>query len=95
MSEPDTADAWHFVWDEGDGLWTWRRLSGTGEERAKSLYKFASFNVCVADAERVGFVNDTARIRRVRVSELPAHGGDAPAHLFSERRRRTRNVTGP
>jgi hypothetical protein len=94
MNERDHADAWHFVWDERDGFWTWKRLSAAGEERAKSLYTFASFNVCVADAERAGFVNDTATIRRVRASELPAHSDDASAHLISERRRRPRNATG-
>ena len=89
MSELDKEDAWHFVWHEKERVWSWKRTSATGDEvTQQSLYTFASFNVCVADAERAGFVNNTRTVRRVRTSELPPD--DASAHLPGERRRRSR-----
>lgn len=82
-------DVWHFVCDERKALWTWKRVSADGEPVAQSPYSFASFNVCVADAERAGFVNDTASIRRVWD---PAQDAPTPSGITNaERRRRTRN----
>jgi hypothetical protein len=97
MTKED-ADVWHFVCDDHEGFWTWRRLSPSGEEIAHSSYTFRSFNVCVADAELAGFVNNTSAIRRVRTSELEPHpehmdvgnARGAAAHAF-ERRRRSRS----
>ena len=93
MTRGDT-DIWHFVCDDHDGSWTWRRVSPGGDEVAHSSYSFQSFNVCVADAEHAGFVNNTTGVRRVRTSELEsqpagtgvdAHGGGVG--MFERRRR--------
>jgi hypothetical protein len=90
-------DVWHFVCDDHEGSWTWRRLSPAGEEVARSSFSFRSFNVCVADAELAGFVNNTAGVRRVRTSELHpgSTGKAADAQTLSsrapERRRRPRH----
>lgn len=83
-------DVWHFVCDEREGLWTWKCLSADGEEVAKSPYSFASFNVCVADAERAGFINNTASVRRIwdPARDTPAESSRSSA----ERRRRSRSL---
>jgi hypothetical protein len=65
-------DVWHFVFDDEDGTWTWRRISSAGEETASSAFSFRSFNVCVADAERSGYAHDCTPFRRVRASETSA-----------------------
>lgn len=92
---PGDLDLWHFVCDDRDGSWTWRRVAPDGDLVAQSLYTFQSFNVCVADAERAGFLNDTAALRRVRASKLephPARDGEqrTGAAALLERRRRPR-----
>ena len=89
MPQRDTADAWHFVWDERGAFWTWKRLTATGEAIAESLYTFASLNACVADAERAGFINKGANLRRMRVSELAPTSAAAST---PERRRRPRGI---
>lgn len=94
--EQRDSDVWHFVCDDHDGSWRWRRLAPSGEEIAQSSYTFRSFNVCVADAELAGFINNTGSIRRVRTSELEPHesmtvtNGRAAATHAIERRRRPR-----
>ena len=95
MSDAHTADAWHFVYDEKDCLWSWRRLSRTtGEECERSAYSFASYNVCIADAERAGFIPKPANMR-LRASEFEAwHGAAEAAQLVSDRRRRPRTTSG-
>jgi len=81
-------DVWHFVCDERKGLWSWKRVAADGDEVARAPYSFASFNVCVADAERAGFINNTAGVRRVRdaAGDTPTPSGLAAA----ARRRRSR-----
>ena len=63
---------WHFIWDDTDGTWTWRQVSSTGEAVAESAFTFRSFNVCVADAERAGYVRDSMPVRRVPASSAAA-----------------------
>jgi hypothetical protein len=89
MRQPETPDAWHFVWDECGGFWTWKQLTATGEDLAKSLYTFASLNACVADAERAGFINKGGNVRRLRASELSAMSALAST---PDRRRRARET---
>jgi hypothetical protein len=81
-------DTWHFVCDEGTNQWSWRRVAQTGEEVAASPFSFASFRVCVADAERAGFSPSTTVVRRLRSSDIEVTG-DALRH---ERRRRPRSA---
>ena len=85
-------DLWHFVCDDDDNSWKWRRMSPDGEEVAHSSYSFQSFNACVSDAELAGFVNTTSALRRVRASELmaeqPRSGIESAGH--ADRRRRSR-----
>jgi hypothetical protein len=59
-------DLWHFICDDADGTWTWRRVSASGEFIAASALSFQSFNVCVADAELAGYVSTGSPVRRVR-----------------------------
>lgn len=92
MSKPESADAWYFVWDGRGSCWTWRRLNTAGEEIAASLYIFSSLNACIADAERAGFINTIANIRRVRASEMPGYTSERPSRTVApERRRHPRN----
>jgi len=74
--------------DERNNFWTWKRVSADGHKVAESSYTFASFNVCVLDAERAGY-SDTGSVRRVRdhVRERPDPFDAAP-----ERRRRSRKL---
>jgi hypothetical protein len=82
------SDVWHFIYDEPTGHWMWGRTSPAGDELAQSVFSFASFRVCVADAERAGFDPQTTVVRRVRSSELAS-----PPHTpLPERRRKPRNV---
>src|SRR5690348_11431827 len=81
-------DVWHFVCDETTGHWSWKRISPTGAHVAESPYSFASFRVCVADAERAGFNPTTTVVRRLRSSDLELK---PTPHL--ERRRRPRDAT--
>jgi hypothetical protein len=81
-------DLWHFLCDEQKGLWTWKRVSLTGQEVASSAFSFASFNVCVADAERAGFVHNTGNVRRVH---FHMSGRGAKATDAAERRKRSRD----
>jgi hypothetical protein len=62
-------DAWHFICDDTDGTWTWVRLSPDGEKIAASDFSFRSFNVCLADARRAGYLNNVMPHRRVRSSD--------------------------
>ena len=89
QTESDT-DVWHFIRDECNGLWTWKRVSATGEELAESLYSFASFKACVADAEAAGFVHNTRNVRRVRSSEVANSREPHPTAVSHQRRRRPR-----
>ena len=73
-------DVWHFICDDSDGTWTWRKVSSDGDEIAASDFSFKSFNVCVADAKRVGYLSNVTPYRRLRSSELGV--------LDRERRRR-------
>jgi len=84
------SDLWHFIYDEPTGHWMWKRMSPAGDEIAESVFSFASFRVCVADAERAGFDPKTTAVRRVRSSELEA----PPDMSLMERRRKPRNVGG-
>ena len=93
------SDLWHFIFDDQDGSWTWQRVSSNGEEVARSPFSFRSFNVCVADAELAGFVNNTSAPRRVRTSELTHGLRGRSAHAMgeshprpAERRRRPRHA---
>jgi hypothetical protein len=81
------SDLWHFICDELTGQWMWRRVSASGEEVAHSVFSFASFIVCVSDAERAGFDPKTTTVRRMRSSELAAPPGMPPL----ERRRKPRD----
>src|SRR5688500_2060684 len=36
-------DVWHFVFDDLDGTWTWRKVSSIGEKIAGSDFSFRSF----------------------------------------------------
>jgi len=80
------SDLWHFICDEPTGYWSWKRVSSNGDEVATSMYSFASFRVCVADAERCGFNPTQTVVRRIRSSDLEVRGVVAHA----ERRRRAR-----
>jgi hypothetical protein len=84
------SDLWHFICDEPSGQWMWKRVSASGEELARSLFSFASFVVCVADAERAGFDPEAAVVRRVRSSKLPSFRGMQQL----ERRRKPRQGGG-
>ena len=77
---------WQFLWDDADATWTWRQLAPTGEVVAESAFSFRSFNVCVADAERAGYVRDHIPIRRVPASSSVA---DQPHLRRAARERRT------
>ena len=80
-------DLWHFVCDDVTGQWTWRRVSPNGDDVATSMYAFASFTVCVADAERAGFDANVTVVRRMRSADLAL---ETPRpHV--ERRRRPRD----
>src|SRR5688572_22165653 len=59
---------WHFILNDGDGTWTWRQVSASGELIAESPFSFRSYNVCVADAQRAGYVRDQEPVRRIPVS---------------------------
>jgi hypothetical protein len=83
-------DLWHFIYDEPTGHWMWKRSSATGQEIAESAFSFASFRVCVADAERAGFNPSTTIVRRVRSSELTTQ----PDMPRLERRRKPRTFSG-
>jgi hypothetical protein len=94
MNKPTTAklsntDVWHFVCDERNRFWIWKRVSADGQELAVSAYTFASFNVCVLDAERAGY-SDGRSIGRLR-DYLP--DGSVPHDNVPERRRRVRKAT--
>lgn len=80
------SDSWYFVYDEPTALWTWKKLSPAGEELGQSAFSFASFTVCVSDAERAGFDADVSAVRRVRSSELVVRPRMPPI----ERRRKVR-----
>ncbi len=67
-----SSDLWHFICEDSDGTWTWRRMSGAGELIATSDFSFMSFNVCCADAERAGYLSRVTPFRRLRASELIA-----------------------
>ena len=84
------SDSWFFVYDEPTGLWVWKRVSASGEEVAQSAFSFASFTVCVADAERSGFDPNAEAVRRVRASDLALR----PHMPQLERRRRPRGING-
>jgi hypothetical protein len=59
-----------------------------GQKVAESAFSFASFRVCVADAERAGFDQDNTLGRRVRSSEL-----ETPPNVpMADRRRKPRNI---
>lgn len=84
------SDLWHFICEESTGAWTWRRLSESGEEVDCSDFSFQSFNVCVADAERSGFTNNTKALRRVHSIEPLFQSGEFTAdgtNAFARRRR--------
>jgi hypothetical protein len=72
-------DVWHFICEEPDGLWTWRRVSPTGHALATSMFSFKSFNGCVADAERAGYVTKSAPVRRVH-SSTAEHNRERASH---------------
>ncbi|MGZ8268290.1 MAG: hypothetical protein ACXW20_11815, partial [Burkholderiales bacterium] len=60
------SDLWYFICDESTGSWIWKRIAASGEERQRSSFSlFIPLNVCVADAERAGFVNSRPALRRV------------------------------
>jgi hypothetical protein len=86
--EKSESDLWHFVCDDATGHWTWKRASPTGEDVAVSSYAFASFRVCVADAERAGFDPNTTVVRRVRSSDVEVR----PEPSYRDRRRRPRDL---
>ena len=67
-----SSDLWHFICEDNDGTWTWRRMSAAGELMAESDFSFKSFNVCCADAERAGYLIRVTPFRRLRASELVA-----------------------
>jgi hypothetical protein len=75
-----------------------RAECGRGEGSRRSVkrskgpvYSFRSFNVCVADAERAGFVGNVRALRRVRSSDLHASAtGSASAGVAHHRLRRRR-----
>ena len=77
---------WHFQWDDADETWTWRQVSAGGDVVAESAFSFRSFNVCVADAERAGYVRDHIPIRRAPASSDVA---DTPHLRRAARERRT------
>lgn len=81
-------DAWHFIFEEAAGTWTWRKISASGESLSESDFSFQSFNVCVEDAARAGYLPDMP-YRRVRASDFAAEKGH-PLHARTERRRATR-----
>ncbi|MGZ8267138.1 MAG: hypothetical protein ACXW20_06465, partial [Burkholderiales bacterium] len=66
------SDLWYFICDEPTGSWIWKRNAASGEKRQRSSFSFHSFNVCVADAERAGFVNSRPALRRVGSPDLQA-----------------------
>ena len=68
MARSDS-DLWHFIFNDRDGTWCWRRVAVTGDVIAESQFRFQSFNVCVADAERAGYVRDVHPGRRAAVSD--------------------------
>src|SRR4051794_20823238 len=90
MNDP-AIDVWHFVYDDKAGTWTWQRTSPNGEPMAMSAFSFQSFNGCLADAERSGYIGTSGAARRVRAadlaSDLRASHFEGPAH---NRRRRPR-----
>ena len=65
-------DVWHFICDDADHTWTWRRMSPDGEHVSASDFCFKSFNVCVTDAKRAGYLSNVTPYRRIRSSELAA-----------------------
>ena len=75
---------WHFIWNDGDGTWTWRQVSASGELIAKSPFNFQSYNVCVADAERAGYVHDQP-VRRIPVSAYTPEADRQPRRNPRER----------
>jgi hypothetical protein len=85
--EKSESDLWHFIRDDTTGQWSWRRVSMAGEDVAVSSYAFASFRVCVADAERAGFNPHATVVRRLRSSDLEV----VPSPAQGERRRRIRS----
>jgi hypothetical protein len=62
-------DVWHFIFDDNNGTWTWRRVNADGEELAASDFTFQSFTVCVADAGRAGYLQNVTPHRRMRQGE--------------------------
>ena len=67
-----STDLWHFICEDNDDSWTWRRVSSTGDLVSESDFSFKSFNVCCADAERAGYQSRVTPFRRLRASELVA-----------------------
>ena len=80
-------DVWHFICDDTDGTWTWRKMSSDGEQIAASDFSFKSFNVCAADAERAGYLSHVTPYRRIRSSELGTLERSARRRRGVERRR--------
>jgi hypothetical protein len=88
--QPSDSDIWHFIYDEPTGQWSWARVAFDGEEVAESAYTFASFRVCVADAERAGFDPSTTVVRRLRSCDVQRKQPAPP-----DRRRRPRDTNAP
>ena len=80
-------DVWHFICDDADHTWTWRRVSADGEHVGASDFSFKSFNVCVADATRAGYLSNVTPYRRIRSSELGAFDRESRRRGAVERRR--------
>ena len=82
-------DVWHFICDDTDHTWTWRRVSADGELVATADFSFKSFNVCVADAKRAGYLSNVTPYRRIRSSELSAFDREIHRRRGVERPRGT------
>jgi len=81
-------DVWHFIYNDAERTWTWRRSSPAGDTIAASAFSFQSYNVCLADAERAGYVSDAMPVRRHHAADPAASA--AEANVDNERRRRPR-----
>jgi hypothetical protein len=93
MSMASSADLWTFIRNDATRLWSWRRASPVRKQIVDSLFAFASLNGCIADAQRMGFVNRSGKLRRLNASEVTEadHGYTLEVH-GQERRRRERKT---
>ena len=84
------SDLWHFIHNDSDGSWKWKRMSPDGTLVAESPYSFCAFNACVADAGREGLVKDAWSLRRVRSDYWT--GAPLTADTLRARRRQDRHA---